>query len=804
MAEEKKVFTPLRLRSHEAHDEEKMEYDDRYTKYIERLGLLPFITLVTRSTPAMNPCAITALVDRWRPETHTFHLGCGEMTVTLQDVSMILALPISGAPLCFSTNSKGWRDSMRSLIGCAPLVKDMPAGAPYTWISLRYKRCPELATKEVVQYGGRNAPYMWLKALTSWDSKFSWGTAALAYLYRQLDEACRRSDPQACIGGPLLLLSVWMWSRLPVGLPDVLPHDDWDEYGMRQCRPTWAFFYDKVEPYVGKTKTMYKYYSNEFDSLTPGMVNWEPYGKAENFARIYEFDLNPQCTAEAHLWRMQCPLICLYAVEYHLPQRVMTQFGLFQETPPEWKDTSIDLHRLDRMQQKTITNWADHHSKYIIEWWEVLRKAEKTRDDTTRRFDSDAFDYYVAWLKENTRWEVNAPAFTQQETLELPNPGFDDIANLQYNRLIRDGRPVELAPVLRFVAEYAMEREVDGQDHDEISTSHLEDAPQPTRPTQPRDFGLKPRRPYERWTPEQKTRYQRLRPRLRRPAVIEEDEDEEHAARRRKNEQRSKANHERLSRNVRPKGPKKMRTALMQLFSPLCSHDFLLRVDSSSPPPPLSFFLSGGYAGRRGDGLGGRLLLYIVLLVSELGFPQWVVGHVPSRSVSLAPAGGVERLAVLLFLAMVARCYEWQGGAALVSSSIISHQSGWWSSGVCSSATSSSTRHGGDGEKRVAALGSQFSGGPGVVMLPFLAEDSRRPSSWRPTLLAIWWPPRLAMNAGKTSTSMWRPCSEFNTALHFLLAPSGLVPGAGEDGRVSSSAIMEYNILVLRFSTSDM
>nr|XP_051216428.1 serine/threonine-protein phosphatase 7 long form homolog [Lolium perenne] len=263
---------------------------------------------------------------------------------------------------------------------------------------------------------------MWLKALTSWDSKISWGTAALAYLYRQLDEACRRSDPQACIGGPLLLLSVWMWSRLSVGRPDVLPHDDWDEYGMRQCRPTWAFFYDKVEPYVGKTKTMYKYYSNEFDSLTPGMVNFHT-------LRI----------TFPHLWRMQCPLICLYAVEYHLPQRVMTKFGLFQETPPEWKDTSIDLHRLDRMQQKTITNWADHHSKYIIEWWEVLRKAEKTRDDTT-------------YSEENTRWEVNAPAFTQQETLELPNPDFGDIANLQYNRLIRDGRPVELAPVLRFVA----------------------------------------------------------------------------------------------------------------------------------------------------------------------------------------------------------------------------------------------------------------------------------------------------------------------------------------------------------------
>jgi hypothetical protein len=57
-------FTPLRLRCHEAHDDEKMEYDDWYTEYIQRLGLLPFITLVTRSVPWMNPYALTALVDR--------------------------------------------------------------------------------------------------------------------------------------------------------------------------------------------------------------------------------------------------------------------------------------------------------------------------------------------------------------------------------------------------------------------------------------------------------------------------------------------------------------------------------------------------------------------------------------------------------------------------------------------------------------------------------------------------------------------------------------------------------------------
>ena len=59
-------------------------------------GLLTICRLAKSGLAKLDMSLLMALVDRQRPETHTFHLPCGEMSPTLQDVAMLLGLPISG------------------------------------------------------------------------------------------------------------------------------------------------------------------------------------------------------------------------------------------------------------------------------------------------------------------------------------------------------------------------------------------------------------------------------------------------------------------------------------------------------------------------------------------------------------------------------------------------------------------------------------------------------------------------------------------------------------------------------------
>jgi Plant mobile domain len=71
-------------------------YHVRCSSILKKLGLYQ-LALITHTKNV--PRLMTTLIERWRPETHTFHLPVGDVTVTMQDVSCMWGLPISGPPV---------------------------------------------------------------------------------------------------------------------------------------------------------------------------------------------------------------------------------------------------------------------------------------------------------------------------------------------------------------------------------------------------------------------------------------------------------------------------------------------------------------------------------------------------------------------------------------------------------------------------------------------------------------------------------------------------------------------------------
>ncbi|KAE8793810.1 mutator protein [Hordeum vulgare] len=296
---------------------------------------------------------------------------------------------------------------------------------------------------------GKNAPLMWLKALTVFHNKFSWGSAALAYLYRQLDDACRRTTKDSGVGGCMLLLSVWSWERLPVGRPKSSQWNTWNDHGNPVRQPTWAYKWDLVSEVASEVNLLYKQYTNEMDSLTPEQVEWEPYGVGTNFGDAHTFELNPLCVQERHLWLMRCPQICNWAVEWHLPHRVLRQFGYFQPHPPEWVDTDTQLHRLDRRRQRKIKDWQKHHKSYVLMFEQSVQATSSIQRTQYRQHCALAFSNYLRWFQESTRIEICPPAY-EEDILEEPTE-YDELAQGGYSKLIREGYHTSFAPVLNFV-----------------------------------------------------------------------------------------------------------------------------------------------------------------------------------------------------------------------------------------------------------------------------------------------------------------------------------------------------------------
>ncbi|XP_017613583.1 protein MAIN-LIKE 1-like [Gossypium arboreum] len=177
---------------------------------------------------------ISALVERWHLETHTFHLPCGECTVTLEDVALQLGLPIDGSAVTGISVIAESAALYYSLLGASSVDDESNfTGLKFTWLQANFEHLSVNATEDELMcaarayimhiIGGVLMPdanknrvhliYLPLLANLQNVHSYNYGFAVLAILYR---EFFRTTKPDAIdIGRCLVLLQSWALYQMP-------------------------------------------------------------------------------------------------------------------------------------------------------------------------------------------------------------------------------------------------------------------------------------------------------------------------------------------------------------------------------------------------------------------------------------------------------------------------------------------------------------------------------------------------------------------------------------------------------------
>ncbi|XP_028215194.1 protein MAINTENANCE OF MERISTEMS-like [Glycine soja] len=301
------------------------------------------LVVATRLSPLIgcsvvtgDPGLIVAFVERWHRETSTIHLPVGKLTITLDDVSSLLHLPISGTFHSFEALSV---DEAVFLLmellevsgeeARAETIRARGAYVHLSWVREIYESATYVhvvhleAFHDLGQSGG-----------------YAWGAVALVHMYDQLDEASRTMTRQ--IGGYLTLLQCWIYEHFP-SVHQCVTDDAYKETSPRASR--WLTTKAHMKGITGASHRAC------CDALTVTDVCWLPYSDHRG---VRGFELISSFQGQLR-WG---PMVIIVR-----PERVLRQFGYIQSIPLPPVSASLSYDDID-------DRWM-HFSDHVVAMGEL-------------------------------------------------------------------------------------------------------------------------------------------------------------------------------------------------------------------------------------------------------------------------------------------------------------------------------------------------------------------------------------------------------------------------------------------------
>ncbi|RYR48352.1 hypothetical protein Ahy_A07g034381 [Arachis hypogaea] len=293
----------------------------------------------------------------------------------------------------------------------------------FTWFHERFKVLPPDASEETVRiyawayimmllstqlFGDKSANRVhirWLPFVANLDDmgRYSWGSAALAWLYRCMCRVANRNVTN--LVGPLQLLQSWIFWRFPSLRPAGF------EVFSFPLASRWSAY---LPPNDGKEQRVIRY-RLALDRLTARDIVWEPYSALDVLTVVH-----PEILTEEHsrIWRAVTTLIYFAVIEWHQVDRVVPQLGGVQHI----SEDALNVDWLHAKDGRGGDRWFPHYYQvWLLHWGnrlDAVISIERVADP------GPSADYLDWWYREAQQFLSPRTAFADPRGTQIPPEAF--------------------------------------------------------------------------------------------------------------------------------------------------------------------------------------------------------------------------------------------------------------------------------------------------------------------------------------------------------------------------------------------